>query len=58
MDSFQTAILARELIRDRLREADVSRAAAGLPDRDRHRTPRQRVAWWRRLTATVPGAAA
>lgn len=51
MNSFLTVTLARELVRDRTHEADLSRAAADLPDRRRHRTPRRRNPWWRYVTA-------
>ena len=46
-----TAAAAREHVNDLLREATASRAAAELPRRDRHRTPRRRALWWDRVTA-------
>ena len=45
-----TAAAAREHVNDLLRAADASGVAAHLPDRDRHRTPRRRPAWWLRIT--------
>ena len=51
-----TAAVAHESIRDLLRAADSSRIAACLPDRQGHRTPRRRPAWWLRIatrSATV-----
>jgi hypothetical protein len=50
VNSYLTVSIARELVRDRLHDADVSRAAADLPDRHRHRTPRRRRPWWRIAT--------
>lgn len=44
-----TAAAAREHINDLLRAADQSRVSAQLPTRNRHRTPRLRLAWWWRL---------
>jgi hypothetical protein len=46
-----TGAIAREHVNDLLREATASRATAGLPRRDRHRTPRRRALWWIRVTA-------
>ena len=45
-----TGAVAREHVNDLLREATASRAAAELPGRDPHRTPRRRALWWIRLT--------
>lgn len=45
-----TAAVAREHVNDLLRAADASRVAAHLPERNRHRTPRRRPAWWLRIT--------
>ena len=44
--------------RDLLREAARSRLVAELPVQNRHHTPRQRVAWWGRVTAYVSGHSA
>jgi hypothetical protein len=46
-----TGAVAREHVNDLLREATVSRAAAQLPRRNPHRTPRRRPLWWLRVTA-------
>jgi hypothetical protein len=56
VNSFLTVTVARELVQDRLRDADLSRAASDLPPRDRHRTPRRRVAWSRWATVRAAGA--
>ena len=45
------AALANEHLRELLRDAAQARMIADLPDRDRHRTPRQRTAWWSRITS-------
>lgn len=45
-----TAAVAREHVDDLLRAADASRVAAYLRDRNPHRTPRRRPAWWLRIT--------
>ena len=46
-----TGAVAREHVNDLLREATLSRAAAQLPGRNPHRTPRRRPPWWVRVTA-------
>jgi hypothetical protein len=46
-----TAAVAREHINDLPRAADHFRAAAQLPARNPHRTPRRRPTWWQRATA-------
>ena len=46
-----TGAVAREHVNDLLREATSSRAAAELPRRNPHRTPRRRPMWWVRVTA-------
>jgi hypothetical protein len=46
-----TGAVAREHVNDLLREATLSRAAAQLPGRNPHRTPRRRPLWWVRVTA-------
>jgi hypothetical protein len=56
VNSFLTVTVARELVRDRVHAADLSRAASDLPARDRHRTPRRRVGWWRWATVRAAGA--
>jgi hypothetical protein len=48
-----TAALAGERRSDLLRDAARSRMIADLPARDRHETPRHRVAWWARATSFV-----
>ena len=44
--------------RDLLREAARSRLIAELPAQTHRHTPRQRVAWWVRVTAYVSGHSA
>jgi hypothetical protein len=56
MDHALAFALTREHIRDLVRAADNSRAAADLPDRHRHRTPRRRPPWWRWATVRAAGA--
>lgn len=55
----RTAAVAREHVNDLLRAAAGSRAAACLPDRKPHRTPRFRPAWWRGIMTrpATPGTA-
>lgn len=46
-----TGAIAREHINDLLRDAASSRAAAQLPARNTHRTPRRRPLWWVQVIA-------
>lgn len=48
-----TASVASEHRRELLRDASRARMIADLPDRDRHQTPRQRTAWWSRVSSLV-----
>jgi hypothetical protein len=52
-----TGALANAHVEDLLRDASRSRAAALLPGRTRHRTPRRRPAWWLRGTVRTHPAA-
>ena len=47
------AAVADEHLRELLRDASRARMIADLPDRERHQTPRQRTAWWSRITFLV-----
>lgn len=46
-----TAAVAREDVNDLLRDGALSRAAARLPARNTHQTPRRRPLWWVQVIA-------